>query len=470
MGESRKLITGVLALLASVLICGPAAASPPVIDNPWLNQRGILNMAHQGGEFEAPSSTMYAFHTALLNRGADSLEMDVNATLDGRLAVMHDYYTSKITPLDAQVRDLTLAQLQNLDAAYWFSPGTGQFNHSKPVDQYPWRGVRTGDVPPPEGYLATDFRVPSIEEVLDAFPGVPINIEIKTVPGVPTESTRVATLLAGVLNRPEYNDRRIIVASLDQDALVTFHELAPQIDLSASLGSMIAFMGGGELLDPEPVAMQVPMLIGELDPPQVLKEKDVAGMGYAVHAWTDGADTENDQTYAHLIDSGVQGIMSSSPSVLADYLCRTGMRRPGGEPRCESQVMKYSLGFPSRSLRRYLKQGLPVRANCDQACTVALEVRVKTGEAKRLGISGKPRPIDRGLVLIGTMKRITGPSRVGLNVFYANAFRQPYWRLAKARRVTLEITVNVYDGSGWKQDVSRRWLTLKSEKPLRPDR
>lgn len=132
--------------------------------------------------------------------------------------------------------------------------------------------------------------------------------------------------------------------------------------------------------------------------------------------------------------------------------------------------MKYSLGFPSRSLRRYLKQGLPVRASCDQACTVALEVRVKAGEARRLGISGRPRPMDRGLVLIGTMKPVTGPSRVGLNVFRANAFRQLYQRLARARKVTLEITVNVYDGRGWKQDVSRKWLTLKSEKPLRRTR
>lgn len=471
MGESRKLIAGFLALVAALIIGGPAIASPVPNDNPWLDQRGILNMAHQGGEFEAPSSTMYAFRTALEDRGADSLELDVNVTSDDRLAVMHDYYTSKITPLDAQVRDLTLSELQALDAAWWFSPGTGQFDHSKPEGQYPLRGVRTGLNDPPAGFTADDFRIPAIEEVLAAFPGVPINIEMKTVPGEPEQSLRVATLLATVLNRPENRNRPIIVASLDQNALVKFNELAPGVGVSASLSSMLAFFGGSTApLVPAPVALQVPMILGELDPPQILQGMDARDLGYAVHAWTDGADTENDASYAHLIESGVQGIMTSSPSLLHDYLCRAGERRPDGSPRCESQIMKYRLGFPSRSLRQYLKQGLPVKATCDQACTLGLEVRVKPQEARRLGIRSKPRSIDRGLVLIGTQRRITGPSVVGTNTFRANAFRQPFKRLTFARRVTLKITVNVYDGSGFKQQVERRWLTLKSRKPLRKGR
>jgi len=335
MGESRKLRTGGLALLAAfTALCGHAAASPPVV-NPWLDQAGILNMAHQGGELEAPSSTMYAFHTALEDRGADTLEMDVNATADNRLAVMHDYYTSKITPLDAQVRDLTLAELQALDAAYWFSPGTGQFDHSKPSADYPLRGVRAGEKPPPDGYSADDFRVPAIDQVLAAFPDVPINIEIKAVPGEPSEAIRVARLLATILNRPENVNRPIIVASLDQPALVEFHQLAPAIGLSASLGSMIGLIGSGIPIEPDPVALQVPMVLGEANIPAMLQAMDVNGMGYAVHAWTDGADTENDVSYAGLIDSGVQGIMSSSPSNLADYLCRAAVRRPDGAPRCD---------------------------------------------------------------------------------------------------------------------------------------
>ncbi|MBN8867018.1 MAG: hypothetical protein J0H98_05655 [Solirubrobacterales bacterium] len=469
MGEGKKLILGLVALcVALTAAAGTAAASPQPIDNPWLSpQYGVLNMAHQGGEMEAPSSTMYAFRTALQDRGADSLEMDVNATSDGHLMVMHDYYTTKITPLDAQVRNLTMAQVQALDAAYWFSPGEGQFDHTLPAAEYPLRGVRTGERPPPDGFSADDFRVPTIDEVLAAFPDVPLNIEIKSVPGEPAESLRVASLLAEVMNRPENQGRRVIIASLDQDAIDKFHELAPQVDVSASLTAMIAFLGAGTPISPTPVAMQVPMLIGEMDVPKMLQDLDVASQGYAVHAWTDSFSSENDDAYAHLVESGVQGIMSSAPSRLADYFCRADVRRPDNSPRCERQVLHYELGYPSTSLRTFLRRGLPVTVDCDRGCYLSLAVRMRPGQARRLGIKGRPRPIDRGLVLIGTQRRVTGPVKAGRSTFRTGIFRQPYRRLARFRRAAVEISVNVFDGSGWKTAVERRWLKLASPRPLR---
>ena len=43
-----------LLTLAAALLAEPAAA------NPWLDLR-VMNIAHQGGENEAPSNTMYAY-------------------------------------------------------------------------------------------------------------------------------------------------------------------------------------------------------------------------------------------------------------------------------------------------------------------------------------------------------------------------------------------------------------------------
>jgi glycerophosphoryl diester phosphodiesterase len=75
------------ALLAVValLIAAPAA---PAATNPWI-ERTPLDIAHQGGEDEFPSNTMYAFQRAL-QVGADMLELDVGVTEDGRVVVMHD--------------------------------------------------------------------------------------------------------------------------------------------------------------------------------------------------------------------------------------------------------------------------------------------------------------------------------------------------------------------------------------------
>jgi hypothetical protein len=299
---------------------------------------------------------------------------------------------------------------------------------------------------------------------------VPLNIEIKTVPGESSEAIRVATLLAAVLNRQENVNRPIIIASLDQNALIKFHQLAPAVGVSASVASMIGFLTGGTAIDPDPVALQVPNVLGELDPPQMLKEEDVASMGYAVHAWTDSFDYENDDAYGHLIDSGVQGIMTSAPSRLHDYLCRTGMRRPSGAPRCESQVMAFSLSYPSKSLRQYLTKGLPVRAACDQACSVRLRVLIRAKAAKRVGIKVTKADQAGGLVQIGKLKAARTSPRAGINTFRASVFGKPRKRLARVKRIQIQLVTEVYDGSGWHSGTERRWLKLASKRPLRISR
>lgn len=451
-----KLIGGWITLAVGLALIGAVAPAVASDANPWLNQRGILNMAHQGGEMEAPSSTMYAFHTALRDRGADSLELDVNATADDRLAVIHDADTARITPVDEKVRSLTLAELQALDAAWWFSPGDAQFNHSLPASAYPLRGVRTGAVAPPKGYRAEDFRVPALEEVLDAFPHTPINIEIKTISGEPEESIRVATLLAGILNRPENRDHRIIVASLDQAALEAFHKLAPEVGVSASLGSMIGFITTGAAIEPEPVALQVPSRLGELELPRMLQEMEVDRKGYAVHAWTENLAAETPDVYGSLLDSGVQGIMTSAPSQLDRYLCESGVRRPDGSPRCLEQRLRARLGLPSRSLRRVLRRGLPVSLNCSLDCSARLELRLKARVARRLRIKGKRKA---GRVLIGTTPR--GKARRGLMALRVKPRPAVRKRLRRLRKVRVELKVVVFDQTGWRSRVIRRQVLLK---------
>ena len=82
----------VVATLALTLAPSAGAVAPN--PNPWLQNR-FLVMAHQGGEDEAPSNTMFAFKSAIRDRGADSLEMDVNLSSDGQLMVIHnDTYSS----------------------------------------------------------------------------------------------------------------------------------------------------------------------------------------------------------------------------------------------------------------------------------------------------------------------------------------------------------------------------------------
>src|SRR5262245_35928059 len=57
-----------------------------------------------------------------LAHGATSLEFDVHASADGVPVVIHDDSVDRTTNGRGKVRQLTLAQLQTLDAGSWFAP------------------------------------------------------------------------------------------------------------------------------------------------------------------------------------------------------------------------------------------------------------------------------------------------------------------------------------------------------------
>ena len=156
------------ATAAALLAAAPANAA----DNPWLAKR-VLNIAHQGGEDEFPSNTLYAFKQAV-KAGADMLELDIGVTKDDRVVVMHDTTLDRTTSGKGTISSHTLRQIRRLDGACWFSPGDDAYRHGLKRSQYRFRGIATGDRRPPRGYKRSDFRVPTLEEVLRAFPHTPI--------------------------------------------------------------------------------------------------------------------------------------------------------------------------------------------------------------------------------------------------------------------------------------------------------
>lgn len=95
-----------------------------------------------------------------------------------------------------------------------FVPGAGTVADAE-ARRYTLRGVRTGEQPPPLGYTADDFRIPTLEEVLRAFPDVPMNIEIKGRSDEDRQSfldnaDRLVALLRRVPHLP------LVVVSFDQ--------------------------------------------------------------------------------------------------------------------------------------------------------------------------------------------------------------------------------------------------------------
>lgn len=111
-------------------------------------------IAHRGGGARAPENTLEAMRLAIAD-GADGLEFDVRLSGDGEVVVIHDRTVDRTTNGTGAVERMTLAKLTSLDAGIRFN--------ARPHD--PVRNIK--------------HRIPTFDEVLRSFPGIPLLIEIK---------------------------------------------------------------------------------------------------------------------------------------------------------------------------------------------------------------------------------------------------------------------------------------------------
>ena len=90
---NRVTIATFLAILVGLFATSTATAvpnrpaSPPPTD--YWQDMGFILMAHQGGEWDFPPNTMFAYKQAMA-LGADMLDMDGWVTSDGEIVLTHD--------------------------------------------------------------------------------------------------------------------------------------------------------------------------------------------------------------------------------------------------------------------------------------------------------------------------------------------------------------------------------------------
>lgn len=304
----------VAAVVVLVAALAPATAVAGDTTNPWLD-RPVLHIAHQGGEREAPSNTLYALRTAV-DKGADMLEIDVHAAADGELVVVHDDTVDRTTDGSGRVDDLTVEELKELDAAHWFAEGCGA---CPDADDHPYRGYATGDRPIPDDLNAepNDFTIPTLREVLHRFPDQLINIEIKaTVP----DTTPYERELAALLDEFDRADDTI-VASFSDTAMALFAKQRSAVSTAPGLLQIGTFVLAAQgplpgVRLPGHHALQVPIAYEGIPIVSADFVADAHANGLAVHVWTISDPDE----MRRLLDIGVDGIMTDRPSVLAEVL------------------------------------------------------------------------------------------------------------------------------------------------------
>jgi len=134
--------------------------------------------------------------------GADSIELDVRATRDGRLIALHDETVDRTTNGTGRAVELTYREIRRLDAGGWFSPAF-------------------------EGE-----RIPSVEEVLDHFGGkIGLILELKQPSAYPGIERSLARLLSERgLDRPERG--RVVIQSFDTRSLRRVRKLLPDVPIA----------------------------------------------------------------------------------------------------------------------------------------------------------------------------------------------------------------------------------------------
>jgi glycerophosphoryl diester phosphodiesterase len=278
-----------------MLIAGGISAQEDNEDRPVFRQHDdTLVIAHQGGDGLRPGNTMAAFEHAV-ELGVDVLEMDVHATADGVLVVIHDDTVDRTTDGTGRVQDLTFDEIQALDAGYdWPTlPDTG-------IEGHPYRG---------EG-----VTIPALEEVLQAFPEMPMVIELKQ------EEPSIVEPFCEMLRDYEMTEQ-VVMASFHESTMLEFREACPEVMTSGVEPEIRDFWlrsrGGREDgFDVAMAAFQVPEYAGSL---HVVDEDFVAAartIGVEVHVWT---VNERDQM-ERMIELGVDGIITDYPDQVIDLL------------------------------------------------------------------------------------------------------------------------------------------------------
>lgn len=255
---------------------------------PFAHQGGVVVLAHRGFSGHFPENTLLAFDRAAA-LPVDGLEMDIWATRDDVLVVSHDDSLERTTNGIGRIPDYTLAQLQQFDAGYRFTPDGGE--------SYPFRDQ--------------GITIPTMAEVLDRFTDLWINVDIKH------HEPRVVALFAELIRRHNAAER-LCVGSFSHETVVQFRETCPDVVTLATreemaelyawhLGRLDRFFSrGGRAMQIPPEQSYLGVTL-DLTSPKFIEAAHNNDM--AVHIWTVNELAEMQR----LVEAGVDGLITNYP-------------------------------------------------------------------------------------------------------------------------------------------------------------
>ncbi len=255
----------------------------------FLDHPGPLAFAHRGGALEGAENSFEAFDRAV-RLGYTHLETDAHATSDGVLLAFHDHTLDRVTDRRGRVSELPYQEVKR---------------------------ARIGGV----------HEIPLLEDLLGTWPEIRFNIDVK-------EPGAIAPLAEAIRRTNSYD--RICLTSFSDERLVLARAALGREVCSAlgprgvaALRAAAATSGYGRLLARLKRAAipcaQVPVGFRGLRVATRHLVRTAHALGMQVHVWT----INDTPRMEHLLDLGVDGIMTDNITGLRDVLERRGQWHPG---------------------------------------------------------------------------------------------------------------------------------------------
>ncbi|MET7851226.1 glycerophosphodiester phosphodiesterase [Streptomyces avermitilis] len=244
------------------------------IRHPYLDHPGPIAFAHRGGAADGLENTTVQFRRAVA-AGYRYIETDVHTTSDGKLVAFHDSTLDRVTDGAGRIADL------------------------------PWADVRHARV-------AGSEPVPLFEELLETFPGVRWNVDVKAEPALRP--------LLDLIERMDAWDR-VCIGSFSEARVARAQRLAgPRLATSYGIRGVLSLRlrswGIPAALRRSAIAAQVPRSQSGVPVADHRFVRAAHARGLQVHVWT-----VNDPHQMHqLLDLGVDGIMTDHIDTLRKVL------------------------------------------------------------------------------------------------------------------------------------------------------
>lgn len=206
--KKRKAIWLIALLLVFVYVNNTTYLASPRTGKPILlahrgmaqtfSMEGITNETNTAQEIYPPQhpyleNTITSMEAAFQN-GADIVELDVQTSKEGQLAVFHDALLEYRTDGKGSIKDYSMSELKHLDIGYGYTADQGR--------TYPFRGQGIG-------------LMPTLNEVVERFPDSSLLVHIKSNDAMEGES------LADYLSRlPEQRLNQLAVYGGDKPIAV----------------------------------------------------------------------------------------------------------------------------------------------------------------------------------------------------------------------------------------------------------